>query len=200
MNIFNGEYCKNNLNRLVLICFLFFQSGVCFSDDSINLIILPDQFECHQLGFEVKLNNNNTLGAIGRYECESDRPTYGSTNDNVQNTFSRIVFPWRYSKNGAFKDSFFLQSLVGLENSKFKSTLGSEVEVTFIDLALHLGYQWFWNNGFNVSAMAGLAFLFENSVNKNIVENESSDVVDFLNENSESNIHAGIGVIIGWSF
>jgi len=192
--------CRNNISRVVLVCFLLFQSGAIFSEDSINVSILPDPFNCHQLGFEMDVTDNSTLGIIVRNACNSDRPTFGSPNDNVKNTFSRILIPFKYSTNGVFKDGFIMQPVIGLEQSKFTSTAGSEANVTFIDIAYHFGYQWFWGNGFNVAAMGGPVILIENSSSKTIVQNESPDVVKFLDENTETNIHAGVGVIFGWVF
>jgi len=152
------------------------------------------------MGFEMAVSENSTLGVLARNECKSDRPSFGSSNDNVKNTFSRFFVPWRYSKSGVFKDSFIMQLLIGVEKSKFKTELGSEARVTFIDIVSSFGYQWFWSNGFNVSVLGGPAFLIKNSSKENIVQNESNDVVNFLNDNTKSNIHAGIGVILGWNF
>jgi len=87
-----------------------------------------------------------------------------------------------------------------MEKSRFKSDLGSEAEVTFMDIVFSVGYQWFWGNGLNVSVIGGPAFLIKNSVNKNLSQNESSDVIKFLDKNTKSNVHAGVGVLLGWSF
>jgi len=180
---------------------LIFQASSCFSKDSINISLIPDFFNCHHhFGLEFSIHENSTLGIIGTNKCTSDRPTYGDSNSKVNNTFSRIFIPWRYSMKGAFKDGYFIQTMIGIENSKFKSETGSSADVTFIDLTLHGGYQWFWGNGFNVSALAGVAFLKKTNLTKNIVSNESDDVVDFLDKNTKSNAHIGVGVIFGWAF
>ncbi len=183
------------------MCFLLFQSGLVFSKGSFNLSILPDPvFNCHQLGFDAAITDKSSLGVLARYQCNSDRPTYGSPNKDVKNTFSRILIPWRYSFNGVFEDGFIMQLSLGMEKSRFKSDLGSEAEVTFMDIVFSVGYQWFWGNGLNVSVIGGPAFLIKNSVNKNLSQNESSDVIKFLDKNTKSNVHAGVGVLLGWSF
>jgi len=188
------------MKRFVLMSILIFSPGLCFSKDFLNFTLLPDLFKCHQLGVEFAITEKSTLGLIGRGSCKSDRPTYGKSNDNVRNNFSRILVPWRYSKNGVFTDGYFVQSLVGLERSKFSSELGSSANVTFLNVAFQFGYQWFWSNGLNVSVMGGPAFLVESGSSKNIVINEQDNVVDFLNKNTKTNVHGGAGVIIGWGF
>ncbi len=92
---------------------------------------------------------------------------------------------------------YFVQALAGLEKSEFKSKLGFTADVTFVNLAIHAGYQWYWQNGFNLSLMAGVVYL---NVNRNIMTNESVAVADFLGENTESNFHGGASVIVGWLF
>ena len=188
------------LYRLILATVLLINAGQCYSSNSINALVLPDLFGCHQLGGEFGLNDNSTLGALVRINCSSDRPTYGTKDGDVENRFSRILVPWRYSFNGVFADGYFLQGLVGLENSEFKTTLGSTAEVTFTNLAVHAGYQWFWRNGFNIALMGGIAYLHENSSRTNIVTGEENRVVDFIDKNTKTNIHGGAGVIVGWLF
>ncbi len=191
------------INKWILFCSLLFQSSLCLSAGSINVVFLPDSvnsFKCHQPGVEFKITQYSTLGVLGILDCKSHRSTYGDTNDDVTNTFGRILIPWRYSKGGAFKDGSFMQVVVGMEKSKFKSELGSKADITFADFGFHYGYQWFWANGFNVSAMAGVAYLVESNSKKDIVQNENSDVVDFLDRNTKTNIHGGAGFIIGWTF
>ncbi len=187
--------------RLLFCFYLMLQTSLCFSEDSINLIVIPDLNNCHHhFGFELPILENSTLGLLGSIKCKSDRPTYGDSNSKVNTAFSRIFIPWRYSFHGAFNDGYFIQTMVGVENSEFTSEAGSSADVTFIDLTLHGGYQWFWGNGFNVSALAGVAYLKEINLDKNITQNESSDVTEFLDKNTKSNVHIGIGVIFGWLF
>ena len=191
------------LNRWILYCLLLFQSSLCLSADSINVVLMPDSFnsfKCHHPGIEFKISQTSTLGVFGRLDCESDRSTYGDTNDDVTNTFSRIFVPWRYSKGGAFKNGSFIQTLIGIEKSKFRSVLGSKADVTFVDFAFHYGYQWFWENGFNISVLGGVAYLVKTSSDKDITQNESDDVIGFLDKNTKTNIHPGAGITIGWKF
>lgn len=188
------------MKKLIFMSFLLLYSGLSFAKDTINLVLLPDPYNCHQIGVDAAITENSTLGLIGRSGCKSDRPTYGSPNNDVRNTFSRILIPWRYSLNGAFKDGFFFQSLAGLEKSNFKSDLGSSAKVTFYNIAAQVGYQWFWDIGFNVSVLAGPTFLIEKESSKNVAQNEQEDVVKFLDNNTKSNIHGGAGVIVGWNF
>jgi len=188
------------LYKLALSSFLLVQAGLCYSSESINLILLPDLSSCHQVGGEIGINENSSLGILGRAGCESNRATYGNENDDVENKFSRILVPWRYSFNGVFKDGYFIQALSGVEKSEFKSTLGSTADVTFATLAVHGGYQWFWSNGFNISLMAGVAYLHEVSSSNRIVSGEEGNVTDFLDKNTKTNIHGGAGFFIGWLF
>ena len=191
------------LNRGILLLLLWFQSSLCLSADSINIVLMPDSinsFDCHHPGVEFKVTQTSSLGVFGRLNCETNRSTYGDTHDDVTNTFSRIFVPWRYSKGGAFKDGTFIQALIGIEKSKFRSVLGSKADVTFVDFAFHYGYQWFWKNGFNVSALAGVAYLVETSSEKDILPAENNDVIGFLDKNTKTNVHGGAGVLIGWKF
>lgn len=190
----------NFYSRIVLLSLVLLLPEWCFSKDTVNLVFLPDVFNCHQLGIETVLSGKNTLGAIGRSGCHSNRPTYGSANDSVTNSFSRILVPWRYSPNGGFEDGYFLQALVGLEKSRFASQLGSTAEVSFLDVGFHVGYQWFWGNGFNVSVLGGAAFLNKRNSTVAIGQNEEKDVVEFLDKNTKTNVHGGGGIIVGWSF
>lgn len=188
------------IGELIFSTLLLLQAGFCYSSEYKNFILIPDPSSCHQVGVEVSINENSSLGMFGRISCESNRATYGAKNSNVENTFSRILIPWRYSFNGVFTDGYFVQPLAGLENSKFKSTLGSTAEVTFVSLAAYAGYQWFWRNGLNVSLMAGLAYLQEVNSSHDILAGEGSDVSKFLDKNTETNLHGGAGVIVGWLF
>jgi hypothetical protein len=192
-----------NIKSWILLGLLWMLSSPCLSADWINVILLPDSFDsfdCHQPGVEFKVADRSSVGILGRFDCDTDRATYGSSNDSVSNTFSRVLIPWRYSRKGTFKDGTLIEVLVGAERSKFRSDLGSMADVTFMDLGLYYGYQWFWDSGFNISAMAGVAYLVETSSSKEIAQNETSDVIDYLNKNTETNVHGGLGIIIGWTF
>jgi hypothetical protein len=196
----DGSCMKNGFAHLLAFVLLMVQTPLCLSKDVLNVVLLPDPFKCHQLGVDFAITENSTLGIIGAKECKSDRPTYGSSNSNVDNTFSRILIPWRYSTEGAFNDGYFMQAVFGAEKSEFRSDAGSTADVTFADIGFYGGYQWFWSNGFNVSALVGVAFLAKRSLDKNIVPSESGDVVEFLDKNTRTNAHPGIGIILGWSF
>ena len=191
----------SKLFYLFSFLYLVFQSSLCFSKESFNVTLIPDLFNCHHhFGLEFAISENNTLGIIGTDKCTSDRPTYGDSNNKVDNTFNRIFIPWRYSFNGVFRDGYFIQTMIGMEKSRFKSEAGSRADVTFHDLTFHGGYQWFWDSGINVSALAGVAILKRSSLTKNIVPDETDDVVKFLDKNTKSNEHIGVGVIFGWAF
>ena len=191
----------NKLLYLFSFLYLVFQSSLCFSKESFNVTLIPDFFNCHHhFGLEFAISKNNTLGIIGTDKCTSDRPTYGDSNNKVDNTFNRIFIPWRYSLKGVFRDGYFIQAMIGMEKSRFKSEAGSRADVTFYDLIFHGGYQWFWDSGFNVSALAGVTILKRNKLTKNIASNETDDVVKFLDKNTKSNEHIGVGVIFGWAF
>lgn len=193
---------KMNKWNLFWLLFLF-QSNTSLSAEPFNVAIMPDSinsFKCHQPGVEFKISQTSSLGVFGTLDCKSNRSTYGDTNNDVTNTFSRIFFPWRYSKGGVFKTGSFMQALIGIEKSKFKSVLGSKADVTFVDFAFHYGYQWFWENGFNVSVLGGLAYLVKTNSDKSISANETDDVKNFLDKNTKTNIHPGAGVVIGWKF
>jgi hypothetical protein len=180
---------------------LVFYSSSSFSQNTINFIILPDPlYAVHHIGFEMAVTEKSRLGMLAAYKRDSDRPTYGESNDDVTNTFSRILIPWIYSKNGAWEDGFILTGLVGLEKDKFKSEAGSRAEATFVNFGLLAGYQWFWGNGFNISAMAGGALLVESRSEKGIIAGERSEVVDYLDKNTKTNTHFSAGVILGWAF
>ena len=184
-----------------VIWIVIFQSPFCFSQNSTNIIVVPDPlYSTHHFGLELAATKNSRLGLMAGYKRDSDRPTYGESNDNVTNTFSRVLIPWTYSKNGAWEKSFFITGLVGLENDRFDSVAGSSADVIFINLGLLAGYQWFWHNGLNISAMFGRAFLIENRSDKNISANESSDVIEYLNKNTKTNNHFAGGIVLGWAF
>jgi hypothetical protein len=195
-----GETMKIFRSSFVFII-LVLQSSLCFSQYAANIIVVPDpMYSAHQFGVETAVTMKSKLGILAAYKRDSDRPTYGDSNDSVSNTFSRILLPWRYSKNGAWENGFFVTGLAGVENDKFKSVSGSRAEVTFINLGVLAGYQWFWRNGFNISAMLGGALLIENSSTKDISANEKSAVSEYLNKNTKTNSHVAGGVMFGWAF
>lgn len=192
-------------SKLKGILFLLFllASNAAQSASAFNIILLPDltkSFKCHQPGVEFPIADTQSLAVLGVINCNSDRSTYGDTNDNVTNSFSRLLVPWRYAWNGVFKDGQLIQFLIGVETSEFSSSLGSEAEVTFMDFGLYYGYQWFWQNGFNLSLLGGLAYLVKTSSSKNIAPGETNDVIDFLDKNTKTNVHGGAGIIFGWKF
>ena len=89
---------------------------------------------------------------------------------------------------------------MGLEYSEFSSRIGSTADVTFANLGGYVGYQWFWPNGFNISVMGGGVYLQELNSSTTLAPGEGNDVSDFLDKNTDSNIHAGYGIIFGWLF
>lgn len=121
-------------------------------------------------------------------------------NSQVTNKFNRILIPWRYSPYGVFSNGFFVEALIGVEKSELKSASGSSANVTFIDTGVWLGYQWIWHTGLNIAAVAGINHLTQNSIDKNISPAESSNVSDYLNQQTSTNTHVGGGVFLGWAF
>lgn len=188
---------------LVFPCLLFQASG-CFAspENVINFSVLPDPIaHCHGYEGEVAMTENSTLGMLVAPECISDRPTfYGSSYTTFTNKFNRIVVPWKYMPHGVFEDGIFLMVLAGAEASEFKTAAGSTANVSFIDTGFHIGYQWFWDNGFNVSAVAGVAHLIRNSLDQNISLAESNTGIDFLVQQTSTNTHMGVGLTFGWAF
>ena len=121
-------------------------------------------------------------------------------NSQVSNKFNRILIPWKYFPQGAFNNGYFVEALVGMEKSELKSAAGSSANVTFIDTALGLGYQWIWHNGLNISAVAVINHLTQHSLDKSFAPAEGGDVRDYLDRQTSSNTHVGGGVILGWAF
>lgn len=192
----------NIFKYLLVSSVLFFQTSLCFAKDSINFSVAPDPITyCHQYRVDVSITKNSTLGVMPTSNCTDrpSRPTNGSMviNSQVTNTFNRIIIPWRYSPHGAFIDGFIVEAIVGLEKSEFKSASGSSANVSFIDTGVWLGYQWFWRNGFNISAVIGGAHLTRISLDKNISPSESSNVSDYLDEQTSTNSHQTGGVFFG---
>jgi hypothetical protein len=174
------------------------QTEIAFAGE-YNLVLLPSPY-CTHAGFETRIGDKYSLGVLGRPSCDSERPTYGSPNAEVRSNFSRVLIPLRYSFKGAFTTGLFVQGMVGSETSEFRSTLGSTANVTFLDLGVYVGYQWFAKSGVNVSVIGGIAYLQQLNASKSISGGESASVTDFLNKNIDSNTHGGAGVIIGWKF
>jgi len=191
------------IKQWIVFCLLLIVSNSCYSADFINIIFLPDfsnSFECSEPGVEFKVTEKSSVGILGTFDCDSNRPTYGNSNDQVSNSFSRALIPWRYSWKGAYTDGTFIQALIGVEESKFRSDLGSTANVSFVDFGAYFGYQWFWKNGFNISVMGGVAYLVETSSEQNLIPGETQDIIDYLDKNTETNVHGGFGAILGWKF
>lgn len=179
---------------------LFFQVSLCFAKGSLNLVFIPDPVtHCHHYGVDFAVAKNSTLGLLSAYNCP-DRPTYGIVNGQVTNTFNRILTQWRYSPRGAFNTGYFFDAMVGVERSEFKSAAGSSANVSYFDTAIHLGYQWFWRNGFNVTGLIGVAHLMPVRRDNNISPTESSAVSDYMDEQTSTTTHVGGGFSMGWVF
>ena len=172
----------------------------CIAQGIFNLILLPDPFSCHQVGLEIAVSDNNRLGLLGVAACKSNRPTFGSPHPDIDNSFSRLLLPWTYTRNSAWTDSFFIKPIIGRESHRFRSKKDSNAEVVFMDYTVQAGYQWFWKNGFNITTSGGLAYLARSRLKKTITSDEDQSVIRFLDDNTETNVHAGIGVILGWLF
>lgn len=190
----------STVRKWMIVILLVPPSSFCYSQDVINLVLLPDPFSCHQAGIETVVSDVHRLGLLGVKNCQSDRPTFGNPHKDVDNTFSRLLLPWTYAGKGVWADSFFIKFLPGMESHKFTSRNGSRVEVTFTDIVIQAGYQWFWDNGFNLSLSGGAGYLIRRNLKKDVSSDEDSDVVRFLDKNSKTNIHPGGGVILGWAF
>jgi len=198
--LLNGGFMRK-FGGYILFCILFLQSSACFSQKKVNVIVLPDPiFFAHHVGIETSMGLNSKLGILAAYKRDSNRPTYGKSNDDVKNNFSRIIIPWTYTKDGAWNDSFFITALIGLENDNYKSNLGSSAEVTFVNFGLLAGYQWYWDSGFNLSVMYGGAILVKSKLRKEVNVGEKNDVIDFFDKNTKSNKHGALGIIVGWVF
>ena len=149
---------------------------------------------------DVAMSENTTLG-ISPLSCNSDRPAIAmSPNSNVRNQVNRLVVPWRYAPHGAFSDDYYFMVSVGIENDQFNSTAGSTANVFFFGSSLHTGYQWFWDNGFNITFIISASHLARVSLDRSMSPTESPDVVDFLDKNTSSNTHYSAGSLLGWAF
>jgi hypothetical protein len=187
--------------------FLFFQSSLCVAEDGAqaNISIAPDPVtRCHQYRVDYSVAERSTLGVMLAYDCANrpSRPVNGSMDmsGGVSNTFNRILIPWRYAPRGALRDGYFVDAMVGVERAEYKTTAGSSANVNFIDVALGLGYQWFWHNGLNVSVFAGAAYLMRQSGGTNISATESVVTSDYLAQQTSTNSHLASGAYVGWSF
>lgn len=191
---------------LLVFSFLLFQTSLSIAQDSINFSVGPDPTtHCHQYRVDVAITKNSTLGVMPSYNC-TDRPNRPNNdgsmviNSQVTNKFNRIIIPWRYSPYGALNNGFIVEAIIGVEKSEFKSASGSNANVSFIDTGVWLGYQWFWQNGFNISAVGGVVRLSRISLDKSISPIESSNVSDYLDQQTSTNTHAAGGIFIGWLF
>lgn len=193
-----------NTFRYFLFSFLLFSVFEASADKFINLSIAPDPVtKCHQIRMDFAVTANSMVGIMPA-SCTNrpDRPVDGSMviPDQVTNTFNRVIIPWRYSPYGVLRDGLILEALAGFEKSEYKTTLGSNTNNTFILFGVDVGYQWVWTNGFNISTFIGFAHLIRNNHEVTIVPAESSAVVDYLDQQSNSNTHLAGGVFLGWAF
>lgn len=186
---------------LLVTSLLFLQTSVCFAENSINFSLVPDRsLPCSQLGIDVAISENSTLG-ISPLSCNTDRPAIVmAPNSNVRNQVNRIIVPWRYSPRGAFKDGYYFAATVGVESDQFTSTAGSTANVVFFGSSFHTGYQWFWDNGFNITFIISASHLARVSLDRSTSPTESPDVVDFLDRNTRTNTHYSAGPLLGWAF
>jgi len=187
---------------LLVSLFVFFQTSLCFAENSINFSIVPDIHspDCSQLLVDVATSENTSLG-ISPMSCNSDRPAIAMLpNSNVRNQVDRIMVPWRYSPAGVFSDGFYIMAALGVENDRFTSTAGSTANVLFLGSTLHTGYQWFWDNGFNITLIFSASHLARMSLDRTTSPTESPDVVDFLDRNTRTNTHYSVGPLLGWAF
>ena len=99
-----------------------------------------------------------------------------------------------------FNDGYFFDVGVGAESNEFRTTAGSTANVSFIDTGGHGGYQWFWDNGLNISALLGVGHLMRDSLDQSISPAESISVKDYLSQQTSVTTHIGFGVIFGWAF
>lgn len=187
--------------NLLLTAILLLQTSLCFAEqeNSINVILGPDVItHCNVLGIEVAITENSSLG-VAPQSCTT-RPSVGFANDQVTNKFDRIGVNWLYYFNGAIEGGYFMGFGAGVENVEYRSVAGSTAKVQFIDAAVGVGYQWIWQNGFNVDVAFSIAHLMLNSLDKSISPTESSTVSSFLDRQTSTGTHPGIGFYFGWAF
>lgn len=186
---------------LYLLTLTLVQPSWCFAENSINFTFIPSpEYSTHQYGIEIGMTGYSRVGILAADRRDSRRPTYGDDHDQVRNDFHRVLSVWSFTHKGAWQNSFVLTAVAGVENDNFKSTQGSRAEVDFLALGVLAGYQWFWSNGFNMTTIIGRALLIAKNVKKDYVNDEDQDVVAYLNKNTETNNHTGIGFILGWAF
>ena len=192
---------------LMAVLFILFQSSLCVAEGGAqaNISIAPDPAtRCHQYRADYAVAERSTLGLMLAYDCTNrpSRPVNGNMDmsNGVSNTFNRVLVPWRYAPRGALRDGFFVDAMVGLERAEYRTAAGSTANVHFFDVALGLGYQWFWHNGLNVSVFAGAAQLMRQSGETNISATESAAASDYLKLQTSTNSHLASGAYVGWSF
>ncbi len=189
------------LKYLLVTSVLLLQTSLCFagSENSVNLILGPDLItHCDAYGLEVAITENSTLGIVPQ-SCTT-RPSVGFANDQVSNKFDRVGVNWLYYPQGALSGGYFIGFGAGVENTKYTSVAGSTAKAQFIDAAVGVGYQWIWENGFNMNLSFSIAHLMPNSIDKIISPNESIDVIKFLDKQTSTGTHPGIGYFFGWAF
>lgn len=186
---------------------LLFQSPQSLAGDGsfVNISIAPDPTtRCHQFRADYAISERSTLGMMVAYDCANrpSRPVNGSMdmNSGVSNTFNRILVPWRYAPHGVSRDGLIIDAMVGVERAEYRTSAGSSANVRFFDIALGLGYQWFWQSGLNVSVFAGAAHLMRQSGETNISATESVAASEYLKQQTSTNSHLASGAYVGWSF
>lgn len=191
----------------LMVALLFFPSSMCFAEEEAraNVSIAPDPVtRCHQYRADYAVAERSTLGVMLAYDCANrpSRPVNGSMDmsGGVSNTFNRVLVPWRYAPHGALQDGYFVDAMVGVERAEYSTTAGSSANVHFFDIAMGLGYQWFWHNGLNVSVFAGAAHLMRQSGVTNISATESVAASEYLKQQTNTNSHLASGAYVGWSF
>lgn len=190
---------KKFANLFALIFLL--QIPLCFAgqNNSVNLILGPDPItHCDAYGLEVAVTKNSTLGIVPQ-SCTT-RPSVGFANDQVTNKFDRIGVNWFYYPQGAINGGYFIGFGTGVENVEYTSVAGSTAKVQFIDAAIGMGYQWMWESGFNIGLTFAIAHLMLNSLDRTTSPTESATVIDFLDRNTSTGTHPGMGVSFGWAF
>lgn len=186
---------------------MVFQSSQSFAGDGsfANISIAPDPTtRCHQFKADYAISERSTLGMTVAYDCSNrpSRPVNGSMemNSDVSNTFNRILVPWRYAPQGVSRDGFLVDAMVGMERAEYGTSAGSSANVRFFDVAVGLGYQWFWQSGLNASVFAGAAHLMRQSGETNISATEVATTSDYLSQQTRTNSHLASGAYLGWSF
>lgn len=194
--------CYMNLFKYLLgTLVLLLQTSLCFAgaENSVNILLMPDPItNCSTAGLEVAMTEHSTLNIVPQ-SCTS-RPSVGLANNQVTNKFDRVGFGVEYYLEGALNGGYFVSMGSGVENVEYTSVAGSSAKVQFIDVAIGAGYQWIWKNGFNMNLQFAIAHLMLNSLDKIISPTESADVTNFLNQNTSTGTHPGMGFAFGWAF